>query len=72
MRASFFSGSALPPEKPGIKLLREQRILKPFDRPIENGNNHFQIEILAYFSTLHAEANKARPCRKDLQQAESD
>src|ERR1700719_3724076 len=52
---------ALPAEQPGIEFGGKQGILKALDRPVENGDDHFNIHILAQIPALNAKAHKWNP-----------
>ena len=64
MDARFFAlpDLTLAPEEAGIEFFGQQSVLETFDRPVENRNDHFQVEILPEFSALEAkfyECNRA-------------
>ena len=55
----LFRHLALAAKQSGIEFGGEQRILKALHRPVEDGNHHFDIEVLAQFAALQAEAHES-------------
>src|SRR2546427_5227050 len=48
----------LPAEKAWVQLCSEQSILEAFDGPIQDGDNHLYIQILAQFAVFQSKAYK--------------
>jgi len=49
---------ALSSKQTGIQFLDQQGILEAFNHPIENGNDHFDIQIPAEFPAFEAKAHE--------------
>ena len=57
-RFFFLRQLTLAAKQPGIEFGGEQRVLKAFHGPVENGDDHFRVHVGAQFAALQAEAHE--------------
>ena len=52
---------ALPPEESGVQFFDEEGVLEALHHPVDDGDDHFNIQIFAEFTPLEAKAHKGNP-----------
>src|SRR6266478_12499 len=55
----LFAHLTLPAKKAGVEFLGEQRILKTLHGPVEDRDDHLEVEVVAQFVPLQTEADKS-------------